>query len=281
MSKKFWFYFNAAVASAASAVTLFCAFAPNDWFGQHTWCKATLALAILAIICWLYGLAQTGEKSKISLKISPNLRLNIQGGDLFKQRDIVVIPVNEYFDTKVDDVIIARRTIHGKFIEKYFRGNEDGLYQAIDQALQGTAFDRNEQRVHPGGRVKKYPIGTCADITVGDITFVLFALTHFDEQDKAYLSREEFAEAIKKLMDHLSQIANNRPVYMPLIGTGLARLNQTHQRILLYIIDTIDFSCPVAINAGLNIMIYEGDMNKVNLGKIEEFYNETFNNIEL
>lgn len=104
--------------------------------------------------------------------------------------------------------------------------------------------------------------------------FVLFALTHFDEDDKAFLPKAEFGQVVIKLMEHLAVIANNRPVYMPLFGTGLARLNETHQRVLLFIIDTIDFSCPVAINAGLNIVIYNNDFARVNLNKVEDFMSE-------
>lgn len=281
MSKKFWFYFNASVASLASAVTLFCAFAPENWLGERTWCLTILILAGIAFVCWLYGLAQTETKDKISLKVSPGLRVNIFAGDLFQYKNVVVIPVNEYFDTRVDGVIIDRKTVHGQFIERYFHDNEDGLYRQIEAALQGVEYVADNVRQHAGARLKKYPVGTCADIVVGETTYVLFALTHFDADDKAFLPREEFAGAIKSLMEHLAHIAGNHPVYMPLLGTGLARLNQTHQRILLYIIDTIDFSCPVTINAGLNIVVYHGDMNKVNLNKVEEFYNDTFHDIEL
>lgn len=281
MSKKFWFYFNAAVASLASAVTLFCAFAPVHWYDSRTWCATVIILVIIGAICWLYGLAQTEEKDKITLKVSPGLRVNIFSGDLFGQKDIVVIPVNEYFDTRCDNVIIDKKTVHGQFIEKYFHGNEDALYHAIEGALQGVPYEEDLTRIHDGARQKKYEIGTCADVVIGNTTYVLFALTHFDCDDKAYLPREEFAGAIKRLMEHVAHIAGNKPVYMPLLGTGLARLNQSHQRILLYIVDTIDFSCPVTISAGLNIVVYHGDMKKVNLNKVEEFYNDTFHDIEL
>ena len=240
-----------------------------------------LVLAVIFIICASFAWNQTELKESISIKISPNLRVNVFKGDLFKQKNIVVIPVNEYFDTRVDDVIVAHRTIHGKFIDDNFRNNEDTLYQLIDAQIhniQGRTPVNN--RAHPGARTIKYPIGTCANIQIGDTIYVLFALTHFDADDKAFLPKEEFANAIIKLMNHLATISNNRPVYMPLFGTGLSRLNETHQRVLLFIIDTISFSCPVAINAGLNIVVYPTDMSKVNLNKVENFFSETLGEIE-
>lgn len=269
------------MASIASFATLFCTVAPKDWIEVHTWCLTFLILAVIFIICASFAWDQTELKESISIKISPNLRVNVFKGDLFKQKNIVVIPVNEYFDTLVDDVIVAHRTIHGKFIDDYFRNNEDALYQLIDTQIHNTPETIIvNNRVHAGARTIKYPIGTCADIKVGDTTFVLFALTHFDEDDKANLPKDGFADAIIKLMNHLAIISNNRPVYMPLFGTGLSRLNEAHQRVLLFIIDTISFSCPVAINAGLNIVVYPTDMAKVNLNRVESFFSETLGEIE-
>lgn len=281
MNKKFFYYFNIALAAMASATTLFCAVAPDNWLGTKTWCLTFGILASIAVICVYFAWSQTNLKESISIKISPNLRVNVFKGDLFKQKSIVVIPVNEYFDTHVDDVIIAHRTIHGKFIDEHFRNKEDELYQLIDSQIHQTqGATPNQHRPHAGGRNIKYPLGTCADVVVGDIIYVLFALTHFDDEDKAYLPKEEFGNAIIKLMNHLATISNNRPVYMPLFGTGLSRLNETHQRVLLFIIDTISFSCPVAINAGLNVVVYPTDMVKVNLNKVEDFFSETLGDVE-
>lgn len=281
MNKKFFYYFNIALAAIASAATLFCAVAPENWLGTRTWCLTFGILAVIAVICAYFAWSQTDLKESISIKISPNLRVNVFKGDLFKQKSIVVIPVNEYFDTHVDDIIIAHRTIHGKFIDEHFRNKEDELYQLIDSQIHQTqGATPNFHRPHAGGRNIKYPIGTCADVVVGDTIYVLFALTHFDDEDKAYLPKEEFGNAIIKLMNHLASISNNRPVYMPLFGTGLSRLNETHQRVLLFIIDTISFSCPVAINAGLNIVVYPTDMVKVNLNKVENFFSETLGDVD-
>lgn len=281
MNKKFLYYFNIALAAIASAATLFCAVAPENWLGSRTWCLTIGILVVIFIICAIYAWKQTKPTDEISIKISPNLRVNVFKGDLFKQKNIVVIPVNEYFDTHVDDVIIAHRTLHGKFIDEHFRNNEDELYRQIDEQINHIAerLVVNNRR-HAGSRNIKYPIGTCADVEVGNTIYVLFALTHFDNEDKAYLPKEEFGNAIIKLMNHLATISNNRPVYMPLFGTGLSRLNETHQRVLLFIIDTISFSCPVAINAGLNVVVYPTDMVNVNLNKVEDFFSETLSGIE-
>lgn len=274
---RFWSHFNTALAAWASVITLFVTFLPQPT--RIPWCTALCILALICIVCCFYATHQTARKKRISLSISSNLRINISEGDILQCKGIVVIPVNEYFDTKVDDVIIDKKTIHGQFVQRFFKNKEDVLYEKIERALQKTKSSSDSCRKHFGARTKKYELGTCADVVVGNTRYVLFALTHFDKDDKAYLERSEFAEAIKRLMTHLSKVAGNHPVYMPLFGTGLSRLNRSHQRVLLHIIDTIDFSCPEAINAGLNIVIHPNAMKNINLNQVEDYFNDTFHEI--
>ena len=84
------------------------------------------------------------------------------------------------------------------------------------------------------------------------------------------MSRLEYAEVVRKLMDHLSLIAEGRPVYMPLFGTGLARLKRTPERILYHLVDTLDFDDTSSIPGGLNIIIKSLDKLNVNLTVFEQ-----------
>lgn len=49
-------------------------------------------------------------KDGISLNIR-GIKVNIRKGDIFKTNGWKVIAFNEYFDTQVDDVIIAHNTL--------------------------------------------------------------------------------------------------------------------------------------------------------------------------
>ena len=55
----------------------------------------------------------------ISLLLRNNIKINIQVGDLFSKKGIIVIPVNTRFDTIADDIIIAKSTLHGQFLQYY------------------------------------------------------------------------------------------------------------------------------------------------------------------
>jgi ABC-type transport system involved in cytochrome bd biosynthesis fused ATPase/permease subunit len=70
---------------------------------QYSQCYISIAVFIIAL---LYAIMKIWKKEKLSLNIAKKLRTNIYYGDLFKVSGIIVIPVNEYFDTIVDDKII-------------------------------------------------------------------------------------------------------------------------------------------------------------------------------
>lgn len=61
-----------------------------------------------------------------------------------------------------------------------------------------------------------------------------------------------------------------KPIYMPLIDTGLSRLGRSPQRILNFLVDAIDFKySELTFPHGFNIEIY--DINTVNLNDLETY----------
>ena len=71
------------------------------------------------------------KKKKLSVNLTTHVEANVFYGDLFQNNDIIVIPVNEYFDTVVDEKIISSNTLHGCFIKQFFDGNTKDLRQQI------------------------------------------------------------------------------------------------------------------------------------------------------
>jgi hypothetical protein len=56
--------------------------------------------------------------SKANLKIN-NSTMEVKIGDIFSESDFKVIAFNEYFDTQVDNKIIAESTLNGMYIRDY------------------------------------------------------------------------------------------------------------------------------------------------------------------
>lgn len=222
------------------------------------------------LISWLL----TRRKDSLKLKLSNTLTVNVNAGDLFdfaSSTNYVVIPVNEYFDTVVNTKIVSPFSLHGQFINKHYGYHHPDLHEQIESYLTKNNVEYIEvsNRPNEGGYNKKYPLGTCVPVQVGQVTYVLVALTHFDDEDHAYVELSEFGRCISSVCRFIAKHAGNKPTYMPLMGMGLSRLNQTGQFILKYTLDTIVGVKELAIPGGLNIVVYPPIAKTLNLNAIK------------
>ena len=268
MSQLYFKHFIAALAAFSAIGTLVTVFFKFEWIKDRLY-WGFLGLAIVIVFSLLYGWFQIRSKKKIVLKLSPKLKLTISEGDLFKQKGVICIPFNEYFDTHVGDGVVGENTLHGLFINQYFKDRIPELNGKISSGLNKIRFiDEHTRRIN-GCPTKRYPLGTCIDIRDGENIYVLFALTHFDDNDKAFVSRLEYTRVVNDLMKHLTATVEDRPVYMPVLGSGLSRLGRTPQRILYHLVGTLDFDDTCTITGGLNILIKSLKKENINLTSLE------------
>ena len=246
-SKEFWKYFFAAVGTISSVVTLI-----SFVFQLQDPGCTVIVIYVLGVVglSVAFAVLQTWRKKSLDLRISNTLRVKVAEGDIFsysKDENYVVIPVNEYFDTIVDNKIINKSTIHGQFILKYYKDNHAKLHEEIEAYFKANNINgKPEERNESKGHNIKYSLGTCAIINKDNTNFVLLALTHFDNEDHAYVE-----------------------LYMPLMGMGMSRLNQSGQFILKYTLDTIVGIKDLALLGGVNIVVYPPVAKTLNLNEIK------------
>lgn len=270
MNKAFWGYFFSMVGTISSIVTLISFV--FQWVDPCP-CKIALYTIVIVFVSFGYASWQTSRPNSKTLTISNTLSVNIAPGDIFKKTgngNYVVIPVNEYFDTLVNDTVVSASSLHGMFVERYYKDNHGKLHEEIENYFKTQGIEgKHVKRENSEGYKVQYPLGTCALIHKEDTTYVLMALTHFDDDDHAYVELSEFGRSISRLCHTMEKVVNTKPVYMPLMGMGLSRLNQPAQFILKYTLDTIAAIKGLAIPGGVNIVIYEPLMKTLNLNEIE------------
>lgn len=269
-SRDYWKYFLASVGTISSVVTLvsFVFEWKNPGF---LW--IVLYIAGVIIISAVFASWQTWRTTSLDLKISNTLNVNVFDGNIFDftgNDNYVVIPVNEYFDTIVNETIINKGTIHGQFILKYYNDDHSKLHEETEAYFAENKIKGKEvARKGSEGYKKKYPLGTCAIIKKANTNFVLLALTHFDEEDHAFVELSEFGRSISSMCKTLADKVEDKPIYMPLMGMGMSRLNQTGQFILKYTLDTIVGIKDLAIQKGINIVVYPPVAKTLNLNEIK------------
>lgn len=271
-SREFWKYFLASVGTISSVVTLISFV--YQW--KNPGCCWVVGYILFVIVASLFfAWSQTKRKTSLNLKFSNTLRVKVDEGDLFsytKDENFVVIPVNEYFDTIVDNKIINKGTIHGQFITRYYGENHTQLHEETEKYFATNNIKKKgiiEDREWSDGYKVRYPLGTCAIIKKDNTNFVLLAITHFDEEDHAFVELSEFGRAISEMCKTLADKVQNKPIYMPLMGMGMSRLNQSGQFILKYTLDTIVGIKDLALLGGVNIVVYPPIAKTLNLNEIK------------
>lgn len=239
-------------------------------------CCSIILLVFIALCSYAYAEYQNWPLKKIEIPINDDTILYIEEGDLFADGDIFLIPVNEYFDVHVGDGVVDPHSIHGLFINMVWQGDAEDLYNkhiisALKEVKGGPLETINRGQWYCHG--DKYAMGTCVDVHRDGKIYVLFALTHFDNNNKAFVSRTEYHDVIIKLMDHVNCICERKKVCMPLFGTGLGRLQSTPMQVLHYLIDCIRFECSnMDILGGVRIKILSLDKMKIELRYIKEIF---------
>lgn len=240
------------------------------WLSSYSTTTQIIVGGCIILVGIGYAWFQMRPSKSIQIRINDSFPLQVEFGDLFEKKGVVIISVNEYFDTIVDNRIIATDTIHGKFIERLFKGRIQELDNKIRKALNKFIAEDTPNRTR--GKKQRYPLGTCAVIEEGENTYILAALTEFDANNHAFIPLSEYGAIIQRIISTAATVANSRPVYMPLLGSGQGGIQKSAQKILFYMISQIEFCSNVSIPKGLHIVIYDLNKKGINLDNIKSVW---------
>ena len=168
------------------------------------------------------GLWQCKLKTRVTLK-SPlsDSSIEVVFGDIFDGDEVVVIPVNEYFDGELGDHV-SDKSLHGKFINKMLGGKASWFYNLINEPLAlKSVKPHKEQRNN--GRNERYPIGTVLSVDIKDRRFLLAVLSRTNLQTlKAVATIEDLMTCLNGIWKEIQIKSNGRIAKIPLIGSGLS-----------------------------------------------------------
>lgn len=195
-----------------------------------------------------------------------------------KSQKIIVIPVNDAFDTivevggeKVKNPLVTPKSIHGEWIEKICdqqKISPETLNGRIQNnlKLQNINPDKTIKReVKIKGNLESYPIGTIAVIDGNNNTiFYLLVVSTFNETNNSRSSKRNITDAVDDLIEFYDNKGQGYPLFMPLIGTGSSRANISHKQ-SLRIIKSCILTAEEKINGSMNIVVYNGDRDKVSI----------------
>lgn len=217
------------------------------------------------LIMWILA----NKKDEKKLKIN-STNIVIKYGDLFEEEGLKVIAFNEFFDTQVDDKVIATSSLNGIFITEHSDGAST-IDNKIDSEirLKQSIISENVHRKF-GGKTTRYKLGCVCPY----YDYFLLSFSHFDDDNKAYISVEDYISCLMHMWNELDIYYAGRPIVLPLLGSGITRFNTsdiTSQELLKYMVMTFKAS-KVKFNntSSLTIILNEKIRDDINLYEIQE-----------
>jgi hypothetical protein len=143
----------------------------------------------------------------------------------------------------------------GHFIKKCFAGNTKELDRIIATQTSGIPIVKT---VDKPGKKDAYPIGTVVKVQEGENVYFCVAQTDVDEEHKSKCSVEMLHKAVIAVLNFVNREANERDVYMPLLGSGFSRIDKSKQVNLEYLISIVKMA-ELPIKGRLHIVLLEKD----------------------
>lgn len=256
-----WFYGLLSVISVVTSI-MFLFVDIGQKFKAIAGITSVVVFALSYMCIWIYA----NKRSSISLTVN-NSTVEVKFGDLFSEEsDWKAIAFNEYYDTIVDDKIIAQNTLNGMYINRFFVDKVDELDKtiALDAHLSTKIITQNPQR--PIGKTTKYQLGSVCVVE----DYLLTALTHFDNDNKAYIDMHEYISFLLMFWEEVDRVYAGKTIALPVFGSGITRFKKydmvTDQELLELIIwsfkvSRIKFTYPSKVK----IVVYSGKRDKINL----------------
>lgn len=226
-------------------------------------------LIIIYLVIWIWS----NNLNKIDINIEGS-DVTIKVGDIFLESGFKAIAFNEYFDTQVDNKIIAESSLNGIFIKKHLGVSASELARHISayQFDSSEILERNTARNLRNN--VRHMIGTICVYK----DFLLTAFSKFDEDNKAILTMPEYLEFLINFWDKVNNVYAQQCVSTPIFGSGITRIkghknisDEDLLKIMLWTfrISEMRFKHP----AKLTIVIHKDKIDKINLLDIKSARN--------
>ncbi|MDR1583363.1 MAG: DUF6430 domain-containing protein [Prevotellaceae bacterium] len=241
---------------AVSSISFEKIFEGQNWLIRLL-CIFVLFLIISAVTCLIKYLI---SKRGVTVAVGNNT-VTIKQGDIFKADGWKVIAFNEYFDTSVGN-IISSTSLNGIFIEKHVSDINDLNNIIASETDDNTKYKRdtkNSRDVFPLGRIIPYKD-----------EYMLLAFSHFDNNN-AHLSTKDYEHCLRIMWNEISRTYNNRPIFIPLLGSGITRFEDTPHNdidLLKCLLCTLRTS-RAEIKQPITILLKQGTLNNINLYELK------------
>lgn len=206
-------------------------------------------------------------KDSVELRIAKTL-IEISCGDLFKTPGYKVIGCDTHFDTRVDDVVISKNSLHGKLLLEH--ANIDDVKIKIEESAKRYGLKKNVDGLYdlPLGTIIRY------DSCVDNQTYLMLALTELNKNYESHTNMANYELMLMKMWKEIDRVYASNDVVLPVLGTGISRFDdgpKDKDDLLRCMLCTFN-SSGVSLNSKIKIVLY-GSTGDIPLYEYKDIFN--------
>ncbi|MBQ3432270.1 MAG: hypothetical protein IJG23_05740 [Clostridia bacterium] len=241
----------------------------EDFKIAKIWIRVIIVISLFVLLfCVVYTAIGIIYKKSINTKIR-NTPISICCGDIFKISGLRVIGCDTHFDTRIDDIVIAKKSLHGKLFVEH--GETDEIKMAVESEANRLGLQKNSMGLYD------FPLGTIIryNSSVDNNTYLLLAMIRLNDQFEAHTNMAEFEYMLMRMWKEIDRVYACREVVLPLLGTGISRFDDgpKQKRALLRCMLCTLNSSGVTLNSTVKIVLY-GDNNDIPLYEYKDIYKQ-------
>lgn len=204
------------------------------------------------VLAWLFYLF-VGNMFKDSVGLSvAKTPVEISCGDIFKTPGYKVIGCDTHFDTRVDDVVISKNSLHGKLLLEH--ANVDDVKIKIEESAKKLGLIKNKDGLYdfPLGTIVKY------DSRIDNQTYLMLALTELNKNYESHTNMAKYELMLMKMWKEIDRVYASNDVVLPILGAGISRFDdgpKDKNDLLRCMLCTFN-SSGTSLNSKIKIVLY-------------------------
>lgn len=235
--------------------------------GSSVWFRILLVIIFFLAICiFTYYIIGRIFKNSVRLTIRKT-PIFIRCGDIFEAPEDRVIGCDTHFETRVDDKVISKRSLHGQLILEHSDENE--LLIAIENEAKRLGLQKNSEGTYD------FPLGTIVRYhsSVDNHTYLMLAMTELNENYEAHTNMAKFEQMLMKMWREIDRVYASHDIVLPLLGSGISRFDdgpKENESLLGCMLCTLN-SSGVTLNSKVSILIY-GNVDDILLYEFKDIF---------
>ncbi|MEU9549499.1 macro domain-containing protein [Streptomyces werraensis] len=205
----------------------------------------------------------------------PAFSITIVQGDILERTGNIVIGFTDTYDTDMTDgAVIHPTSVQGQFQATIYANNRTQLDHDLEQALSTIPHkDQESSSAKPRGKLTRYEIGTVAVLRRRGSIFYATAYGRMENSLRVSCSVDALWKSLTSTWESVRTHGSLEPVYIPVIGSELARVGSLGREALIKMIalSFVSSSRDAIVSRELNIVIHPKDREQINMIEIRRF----------